>query len=195
MEGTNRQAKVLTFDGVRAEESLKRGRYGRTGKGKHTTIYNAHPILEWNAAEIFLYLFKHRLPINQAYRDGKARVGCVICPFSTSWDDMIAAKKYPNELKPFTDRLQSWSSVNHISDAKRFIEDKKVEDKSYRQYRFNKSSYRILRNQPQFCRSCYKSPVQDIPLAAYTLRVHCKLHQKGKMWGHSTLEKEFTILM
>ena len=41
-----------------------------------------------------------------------------------------------------------------------------MEDKSYRQYRFNKSSYRILRNQPQFCRSCYKSPVQDIPLAA-----------------------------
>lgn len=125
IEGTNRQAKVLTFDGVRAEESLKRGRYGRTGKGKHTTIYNAHPILEWNAAEIFLYLFRHRLPINQAYRDGKARVGCVICPFSTSWDDMIAAKKYPNELKPFTDRLQSWSSVNHISDAKRFIEDRR----------------------------------------------------------------------
>lgn len=125
IEGTNRQAKVLTFDGVRAEESLKRGRYGRTGKGKHTTIYNAHPILEWNAAEIFLYLFRHRLPINQAYRDGKARVGCVICPFSTSWDDMIATKKYPNELKPFTDRLQSWSSVNHISDAKRFIEDRR----------------------------------------------------------------------
>lgn len=125
IEGTNKQAKVLTFDGVRAEESLKRGKYGRTGKGKHTTIYNAHPILEWNAVEIFLYLFRHHLPINQAYRDGKARVGCVICPFSTSWDDMIATKKYPNELKPFTERLQSWSSINRISDAKKFIEDRR----------------------------------------------------------------------
>lgn len=125
IEGTNKQAKVLTFDGVRAEESLKRGKYGRTGKGKHTTIYNAHPILEWSAVEIFLYLFRHHLPINQAYRDGKARVGCVICPFSTSWDDMIATKKYPNELKPFTERLQSWSSINRISDAKKFIEDRR----------------------------------------------------------------------
>lgn len=125
IEGTNKQAKVLTFDGVRAEESPKRGKYGRTGKGKHTTIYNAHPILEWNAVEIFLYLFRHHLPINQAYRDGKARVGCVICPFSTSWDDMIATKKYPNELKPFTERLQSWSSINRISDAKKFIEDRR----------------------------------------------------------------------
>lgn len=125
IEGANKQAKVLTFDGVRAEESLKRGKYGRTGKGKHTTIYNAHPILEWNAVEIFLYLFRHHLPINQAYRDGKARVGCVICPFSTSWDDMIATKKYPNELKPFTERLQSWSSINRISDAKKFIEDRR----------------------------------------------------------------------
>lgn len=125
IEGTNKQAKVLTFDGVRAEESQKRGKYPRSGKGKHTTIYNAHPILEWNAAEIFLYLFKYHLPINKAYRVGKARVGCIICPFSTAWDDMIASKEYHNELKPFTDRIQRWSKSNNITDIKKFIEERR----------------------------------------------------------------------
>lgn len=124
IEGTNKQAKVLTFDGVRAEESQKRGQYPRSGRGKHTTIYNAHPILEWNTAEIFLYLFGHNLPLNQAYRNGKARVGCVICPFSTAWDDMIATKLYPDKLKPFTDRLYAWSNKNGIADAKQFIESR-----------------------------------------------------------------------
>lgn len=52
----NKQAHVLTFDGVRAEESVRRESYQRLGKGKHTFIYNAHPIIEWNSVEIFLYI-------------------------------------------------------------------------------------------------------------------------------------------
>ena len=37
----NKQAKVLTFDGVRAEESTRRSNYGRIGKGvKHDTVVN-----------------------------------------------------------------------------------------------------------------------------------------------------------
>lgn len=125
IEGTNKQAKVLTFDGVRAEESTKRGAYVRFGRGKHATIYNAHPILNWNAVEIYLYLFRYNLPINEAYRYGKARVGCIICPFSSSWDDMIATKKYGEELKPFAGRLIEWSKKNRIGDVKEFIKERR----------------------------------------------------------------------
>ena len=125
LDGTNKQAKVLTFDGVRAEESVKRGAYMRVGKGKHTTITNAHPIINWNAVEIFLYLFKHDLPINEAYRYGKARVGCLICPFSTAWDDMIASKRYGTELKPFTERLVAWSKDSKIGKVDEFIKERR----------------------------------------------------------------------
>lgn len=106
----NKQAHVLTFDGVRAEESVRRENYQRLGKGKHTFIYNAHPIIGWNSIEIFLYLFGRDLPINPAYRNGKARVGCLICPFSTSWDDMIIQEKYHNDLQPFVEKLRKYSS-------------------------------------------------------------------------------------
>lgn len=50
----NKQARVLTFDGVRAEESTRRSGYNRIGKGKHVFTFNAHPILNWNVVEIFL---------------------------------------------------------------------------------------------------------------------------------------------
>ena len=55
----NKQAKVLAFEGVRAEESTRRSNYDRIGKGvKHATTINARPILKWNTAEIFIYLMK-----------------------------------------------------------------------------------------------------------------------------------------
>lgn len=123
--GTNKQAKVLTIDGVRAEESVRRSNYERIGKGKHTNITNAHPIIGWNAVEIYLYLFRYNLPINRSYRDGKARVGCIVCPFSTAWDDMIVKNTYPNELKPFEERLVDWSTKLGIKDVDVYIKNRK----------------------------------------------------------------------
>lgn len=121
----NKQAKVLTFDGVRAEESAKRSIYDRVGKGKHIYVYNAHPILNWNTTEIFLYLFKHDLYINDAYRHGKARVGCIVCPFSTTWDDYVISNLYPKELRPFADKIKEFSKKNRIQDSQKFLSERK----------------------------------------------------------------------
>lgn len=123
--GTNKQAKVLTIDGVRAEESTKRANYERIGKGKHSSIINAHPIIGWSTIEIFLYLFRHNLPINKSYRVGKARVGCIVCPFSSAWDDMIVKKIYPEELKPFEERLVGWSTKLGIKDVDVYMKERK----------------------------------------------------------------------
>lgn len=123
--GTNKQAKVLTIDGVRAEESVRRSNYDRIGKGKHTNITNVHPIINWNTIEIYLYLFQHNLPINKAYRLGKARVGCIVCPFSTAWDDMVVKANYPVEIKPFEDRLIAWSTKLGIKDVDVYIKNRK----------------------------------------------------------------------
>lgn len=116
---------VLTFDGVRAEESTRRDSYQRIGKGKHTFVYNAHPILKWNAIEIFLYLFRYNLSINPAYRLGKARVGCLICPFSTAWDDMIVNNVYKNDMKPFVEKLKDFSSQVKIANFNAYLNDRK----------------------------------------------------------------------
>lgn len=121
----NKQAKVLAFDGVRAEESVRRSSYERIGKGKHVFAYNAHPIISWNNIEIFLYIFRYGLTINKAYRLGKARVGCIICPFSTAWDDCIINRNYSKELQQFTDRIISYASTTRIQDVVQFIKDRK----------------------------------------------------------------------
>lgn len=122
----NKQAKVVAFEGVRSEESFTRSNYERIGKGvKHDSVINARPILNWNTTEIFLYGFKHDLTLNEAYRYGKPRVGCLICPFSSPWDDMIVNKYYHEELKPFLNRLVEWSKARHIPNLDEYIKEHK----------------------------------------------------------------------
>ena len=118
----NKQAKVLTFDGVRAEESTRRSGYNRIGKGvKHSTVINASPILYWNSVEIFLYLFKYNLPINPAYRNGMTRVGCLICPFSSEWNDMVSNQRYKESLKPFLTRIENITKASGVQDVQDYI--------------------------------------------------------------------------
>ena len=135
IEGTNKQARVLTFDGVRAEESSRRSEYGRIGKGvKHDTVINARPILDWNTTEIFLYMFRHNLPINKAYRQGRARVGCIICPYSSSWDDMISNTLHKKELSPFLSRIVNCAKKGGIKDIDNYIKDRKWKFRSSGNY-------------------------------------------------------------
>lgn len=65
------------------------------------------------------------MTINPAYRFGKARVGCLICPFATAWDDMIVSRFYPNELNPFTDKLEKWSKGYGIKDTREYLRERK----------------------------------------------------------------------
>jgi len=120
--GTNKQAKVLSFEGVRAEESTRRSGYERIGRGvKHSTTINARPILRWSLVEIFLYIWKHKLHINSSYRDGMTRVGCLICPFASEWNEMMVKEKYPNNLKPFEERLVSFAKAAGVKDVDNYI--------------------------------------------------------------------------
>ena len=120
----NKQARVLTFDGVRAEESTRRSGYNRIGKGvKHATVINVSPILNWNTVEIFLYLMRNKLPVNIAYRYGITRVGCLICPFSSEWNDMIINRLFPAAMSPFLKKVENSVSNLKIPDPDIYIKN------------------------------------------------------------------------
>ena len=121
-----KNTKFLAFEGVRAEESTKRSEYNRLGKGvKHNFVINARPILRWNTTEVFLYLFRYNLPINGAYRVGKPRVGCVLCPFGSPWDDMIVNRCYHDKLHPFISRIEEIVDSRNIPNKEEYIADRR----------------------------------------------------------------------
>jgi phosphoadenosine phosphosulfate reductase len=116
IHGTGKQPDVLVFEGVRAEESNRRALYDRIGRGvKHNNVVNARPIFEWNATEIYLYLFMWQLPINDGYRNGLSRVGCSICPYSSDWSEFIVGKKYPDSINPFVSNIFDKTSLLGLS--------------------------------------------------------------------------------
>lgn len=94
--------RVMAFIGVRAEESETRSTYDKISVSrKHPAQINFYPILQWSTAEIFLYLFAENLPFNQCYRNSLPRVGCKLCPMSSSWNDCLQNNFYPNEIEPY----------------------------------------------------------------------------------------------
>ena len=92
----------MAFIGVRASESLARSEYDYISLGeKHKGQYSCNPILEWNSAELFLYLYYAKLPINEAYKKGNRRAGCLVCPRAAERNEFMSRQWYKEE----TDKL------------------------------------------------------------------------------------------
>lgn len=117
-----RQPHVLSFIGTRAEESLRRASYLKVAKdAKHTNVLNVSPILEWSSTEVWLYLFFNKLPINPAYRSGLGRVGCIICPFGSDWNDYLCNHIFQSTAKPFLDKLRELTTKGGVKDVENYI--------------------------------------------------------------------------
>lgn len=102
-----RSIKTLAFVGVRGEESQRRSEYDDIGNGlKSQSQVNAMPILAWSAHELWLYIFEHDLVLNEAYRKGLPRVGCLMCPMSTDRQNDLIRMNYPEEVAPFADAVR-----------------------------------------------------------------------------------------
>ena len=59
------------------------------------------PILAWSAHELWLYIFEHDLILNEAYRKGLPRVGCLMCPMSTDRQNDLIRMSYREAVEPF----------------------------------------------------------------------------------------------
>ncbi len=99
--------KTLAFVGVRGEESQRRSGYDDIGDGlKSQSQVNAMPILAWSAHELWLYIFEYDLVLNEAYRKGLPRVGCLMCPMSTDRQNDLIRMNYPEDVAPFADSVR-----------------------------------------------------------------------------------------
>lgn len=73
----------MAFTGIRGDESASRGQYDDVSFGeKHKGQYSCHAILHWSSAEVFLYIFGNKLLLNETYKKGNSRAGCLVCPMA-----------------------------------------------------------------------------------------------------------------
>lgn len=85
----------MAFTGVRGDESAARSEYNDINLGEKVRgQYSCHPILEWNSAELFTYTYDRNLLINDAYKKGNSRAGCLVCPLAASKNMWFKEKCY-----------------------------------------------------------------------------------------------------
>lgn len=98
----------MAFVGVRADESVRRSEYSYISYGtKHRGQYSCNPILYWNSAEVYLYIYSNRdrLQLNEVYKRGNTRAGCLVCPMSTNRNDYLNFRCNLDQTKALTDMI------------------------------------------------------------------------------------------
>ena len=133
----------LDYVGVRAHESVARSTYefesyGKKQKGQ----YSFNPILEWTSAEIWLYIYINKIFINEAYKKGNSRAGCLFCPMSGGSSDYFRHCSYEKEIEKYI----SFIKESYVSN----------DEKSVNSYLMNggwnaRNNGRSLRDNPTKC--------------------------------------------
>lgn len=94
----------MAFVGVRADESVRRSGYDYISYGtKHKGQYSCNPILTWSSAEVYLYIYANKLHLNEAYKRGNTRAGCLVCPMSANKNDYLNNLCYNESTQPLLD--------------------------------------------------------------------------------------------
>jgi len=99
----NDKEKCLFFLGMRNEESNSRSGYQdswRNSKWDDRDWQGVLPIREWTEVEVWLYILREGIKVNDKYKKGYNRVGCAVaCPFYTKTTWALDKYWYPTMYK------------------------------------------------------------------------------------------------
>ncbi|QTA79042.1 Phosphoadenosine phosphosulfate reductase domain-containing protein [Desulfonema limicola] len=116
------QRGVLTFDGVRKNESARRSKYEKiTIKHKIGREILVSPLLEWSDIEIWIYILSRQLSFNNSYNKGFRRVGCLYCPFNSNWSEVMIQHHYPEKHHNWSSFLYDYAQQTNHPNPDHFV--------------------------------------------------------------------------
>lgn len=125
IESTFKNAKTLiTFQGIRRNESLSRSKYDReSNESKIKKQISVNPIIDWLDFDVWLYLLSNNVDFNDAYRLGFSRVGCWCCPNNSGWSEYLSSIYMNDKFNHFRDILYKFAKQIGKPDWKVYIDD------------------------------------------------------------------------
>ena len=106
----------LAFVGVRAQESANRTEYAYFNDGKKIKGQFSHnAILEWTSAEVWLYLYANNITLNEAYKKGSARVGCICCPMGGGKSRYVEYKNYTDNVSDYLEMIKHSNGRRNVN--------------------------------------------------------------------------------
>lgn len=144
--------RILTFDGVRAEESNRRKMYLRLKEGTKLYQTTAEVIKYWNSAEVYLYIFYRNLMLNKGYRFGSSRIGCVACPFASEWTEYIISKIDKNSFYSYLEIIKDYVIKKGVTgdEIEVYIKHGQWKKRAGGEYLENKNAITIISNNKHF---------------------------------------------
>jgi phosphoadenosine phosphosulfate reductase len=105
----------VVVDGIRADESPKRGQFPKVGFHRHFKCPCYHIIFNWTKKDTMQYISRHRLRLNPLYSKGFFRASECWCPVYKTVNQFVSLKKhYPeffNKLVVLESKLNSGGSA------------------------------------------------------------------------------------
>lgn len=115
---------ILTFQGIRRNESLSRSKYDReSNDSKIKKQIAVNPIIDWMDFDVWLYLLSNNVDFNDAYKQGFSRVGCWCCPNNTAWSEFLSAIYMNDKYKKFRSILYEYAKKVGKPDWKDYIDN------------------------------------------------------------------------
>ncbi len=106
----------LAFVGVRAHESSTRADYDYFNDGKKIKGQFSHnSILEWTSAEVWLYIYANGVTLNDAYKKGSARIGCICCPMGSGKSGYIEYENYLGDVSGYFELIQKKNGRRNVN--------------------------------------------------------------------------------
>jgi len=116
-------SQVLAVTGLRRHESAGRQSYDRVSNRHKISIQlQVNPLVDWHDFDIWLWHLVHRPAMNEAYRWGLDRVGCMYCPSGGGWSDHLISSIYPAKIAAWRDVLVEVFSGSGVGDAESYVD-------------------------------------------------------------------------
>jgi phosphoadenosine phosphosulfate reductase len=140
--------KVLTFYGIRRDESARRARYHRTSwndpervgtvvkvdqddelngvtvGGKIGQQITGSPIIDWSEFDVWMYILVNDVHFNKSYRLGYTRVGCWLCPLNSEWSELIGGIFFPEDSALWRKQLVQFATKIGKPDPEEYVDDR-----------------------------------------------------------------------
>ena len=101
---------TLSFMGQRKLESFQRSIEPRVTENPWVPgQLSANPIQNWNALEVWLYIFKEKADFNPLYNQGYHRMGCYLCPSSPLAELESLKETHPEFHEKWYAKMREWA--------------------------------------------------------------------------------------
>ena len=124
-----RDMDILTFYGIRKNESVSRSKYNRVEDNAESVKIQkqkvASPIFLWNDIDVRLYILGEGIDFNDAYRLGYDRVGCWCCPNNNERAQFLSRIYMPEQSMKWREFLIDFAKKIGKPDAEVYIDSGK----------------------------------------------------------------------